>query len=246
MATWEDGPEYAPRERPLAFAVPAAAPLKRPAAEPSLADGAPPARPTGWDQDPRAAIVPQRRLDELSATSGPGRDPHDAFTVTSSTVTSQDSVWGAVHQQGQSRREAFDPLRPMSEVAGPAAGAVSAAPVQAVATEGVASQITTSMTPAMLITLLVGVIVPTVAPVSFLCAWALTGRVRADTLRLARLRVFFRSGALVLALWALYSLLTTSGIAADWWAGIGLAAEILCLVAIAVTLILVAPQRPKA
>ena len=51
MATWEDGPEYAPVERPAEFAEPSAPPLSIAAPVPQMAALAPKDRPA-FDQPP--------------------------------------------------------------------------------------------------------------------------------------------------------------------------------------------------
>ncbi len=92
MATWEDGPEYAPLERPDEFALPAAEPLETvPPAQQSAAL-APKDRPL-FD----APHAPMAALSELVPAVADQRDPAVPFAVVSSTVTSMDSAWGAAH-----------------------------------------------------------------------------------------------------------------------------------------------------
>ena len=91
VATWEDGPEYAPIERPSAFQNPDAPPLKIAAPYPQMAAWAPKGRPL-FDF-PEKPVAPLSTL--LPAREEP-RDPQEPFTVVSSTMTS-DSAWGAVH-----------------------------------------------------------------------------------------------------------------------------------------------------
>ena len=91
MATWEDGPEYAPVERPAEFTRPAVAPLSvAPPAE-QMAALAPKERPA-FD-DPSAPVAP---LETLLPDVEETRDPQLPFAVVSSTMTS-DSAWGALH-----------------------------------------------------------------------------------------------------------------------------------------------------
>lgn len=91
MATWEDGPEFAPVERPDGFATPRVEPLEAPPQPPHPSDGAPPQRPgfAGPTEPapPLASIVP--------AVENP-RDPTQAFDVATMTMTAE-SAWGAVH-----------------------------------------------------------------------------------------------------------------------------------------------------
>jgi hypothetical protein len=102
MATWEDGPEYAPIERPDEFAVPEAPPLSvapphvQPAAE------APVEHPAFGD--PADPVIP---LAELVPEPEEPRDPTIPYDVASTAITSGDSAWGAVHWQQPS-----DPAAP--------------------------------------------------------------------------------------------------------------------------------------
>src|SRR4051812_3975505 len=94
MATWEDGPEYAPLERPADFAPAAAAPLPVAPPVPQMAALAPKDRPV-FDQPP----VPLAPLGALVPPPEETRDPQQPFAVVSSAMTS-DSAWGAVHWGG--------------------------------------------------------------------------------------------------------------------------------------------------
>jgi hypothetical protein len=91
MATWEDGPEYAPLERPADFAQAAVAPLSIAPPVQQMAALAPKDRPA-FDQPP----VPLTPLATLVPIAEETRDPQVPFAVVSSTMTS-DSAWGAVH-----------------------------------------------------------------------------------------------------------------------------------------------------
>lgn len=84
MATWRDGPEYAPTERPAAFVIPPVPPLEVPpsAAVAVIAD-APAAGEPGFtapsdSQPDLAALVP---------TGAPGRNPNVPFEVSVAAVT---------------------------------------------------------------------------------------------------------------------------------------------------------------
>lgn len=94
MATWEDGPEYAPTQPPDLFQPPDVAPLDRPAAPPPPSPE-PSRAPVGYEQrEPVAA------LDTLVPTAENPRDPRQAFEVVSSPMTEQSSVgpaWTAAH-----------------------------------------------------------------------------------------------------------------------------------------------------
>jgi hypothetical protein len=91
MATWEDGPEYAPIERPSDFQSPDAAPLKTAPPHTQMAAWAPKNQPV-FDS-PEGAVAP---LSTLTPAREEPRDPQEPFAVVSSTMTS-DSAWGAVH-----------------------------------------------------------------------------------------------------------------------------------------------------
>lgn len=92
MASWEDGPEYAPVERPSEFAVAPAPPLEVVPAPERPTAGAPQDRPA-FD-GPR---VPAPRLVDLVPVVADQRDPARPFDVVSSTLTSMDSAWGSAH-----------------------------------------------------------------------------------------------------------------------------------------------------
>lgn len=83
MATWRDGPEYAPQERPAAFVTPEAAPIPAPPPRPEPApgppDGEPSFSPPPGDHPDLAALVP---------SAAPGRNPQLPFEVVTATVTS--------------------------------------------------------------------------------------------------------------------------------------------------------------
>jgi hypothetical protein len=93
VATWEDGPEYAPVERPADFSPPAAGPpLDLAPSTHHTAARAPVKRPAF--ERPDVSVVP---LAELVPAVADQRDPVVPFEVVSSTVTSMDSAWGAAH-----------------------------------------------------------------------------------------------------------------------------------------------------
>ena len=92
MATWEDGPEYAPIERPADFQTPEAPPLTTAPPHTQAAAWAPKSRPV-FD-NPSTPVIPLATL--VPAPREERRDPEKPFTVVASTMTS-DSAWGAVH-----------------------------------------------------------------------------------------------------------------------------------------------------
>lgn len=91
MATWQDGPEYAPLERPQEFERPVVPDLDQAPEAPQLAALAPKERP-GF-VDPTDPVAPLANLVPLVKDV---RDPRLAFAVVTATATS-DSAWGAAH-----------------------------------------------------------------------------------------------------------------------------------------------------
>lgn len=96
MATWEDGPEYAPLERPSDFCGAAVGPLEIAPPVPQLAALAPKSRPQF--NDPSGLVAP---LATLIPVVEDVRNPSVPFEVVSSTVTSMEAsgavAWGAAH-----------------------------------------------------------------------------------------------------------------------------------------------------
>ena len=76
MATWRDGPEYAPAERPDEYALPDAEPLSAPVDSTPEQPAVPRDRPVAFGAPEQA--VP---LAELAAPPAAPRDPHEAFSV---------------------------------------------------------------------------------------------------------------------------------------------------------------------
>ncbi|WP_157677045.1 hypothetical protein [Auraticoccus monumenti] len=96
MATWEDGPEYAPHQRPDQFEAP------REATALDAAAPAPPPPPRAPLQPPTGYQPPQQvaPLDTLVPRTDVPRDPHRAFEVVSAMMTEQSAVgpaWNAAH-----------------------------------------------------------------------------------------------------------------------------------------------------
>lgn len=88
MATWEDGPEYAPAERPSTFDAPTAASLAEAPGGRTPSAG-PGAAPTGFTEPEH--VEPLERYDP---DPGPQRDPEEPYTLARSTLTQVDSEWG--------------------------------------------------------------------------------------------------------------------------------------------------------
>ena len=112
MATWEDGPEYAPRERPQYFADAPLPPLEQAPPPERPADGLPAVRPR-FDE-PSAPVAP---LATLVPTPPDERDPNRPFDVVTATLTSE-STWGS-------------PTQPLSHGPLPTAPVPSGAPAAA-------------------------------------------------------------------------------------------------------------------
>lgn len=110
MASWQDGAEYAPTERPDGFATPRVAVL--PEAPPLIDPAAhqPLEPPHIFEQ--RTPTVP---LEALVPALGPTRDPHQAFTSTSAIST---GAWGAAHADGVHAAAAWTPDAPLVTSAG--------------------------------------------------------------------------------------------------------------------------------
>lgn len=100
MATWEDGPEYAPRERPAGFDAPAVAPLDVAPRRLDPSAGAPVVAPEFRQEHPQPPLA------TFAPDEGPQRDPQEAFTVASATLTEDTNAWGAVahhHAEAQAQ-----------------------------------------------------------------------------------------------------------------------------------------------
>jgi hypothetical protein len=109
MATWEDGPEYAPLERPEEFTSPAVEPLDV-APPPPVPAALPAQRPLF-----AGPSVPVAPLAALVPAPGDDRDPQQPFAVVSSNLTSG-SAWGSAHQPAP-----LAPALPTAPAFGPAA-----------------------------------------------------------------------------------------------------------------------------
>ncbi len=92
MASWRDGPEYAPLQRPDGFEVPDLAPLDDAPQLLNFSVGAPIERP---QFSPPVNAV--KSLAALAPDEGEPRDPQLPFAVAASTMTATDSAWSAAH-----------------------------------------------------------------------------------------------------------------------------------------------------
>ncbi len=190
MASWTDGPEYAPSARPSAFVEPVAAPLAEAAAAPQQPDVVPDGEPS--------FVPPQEPapdLRELVPSAAPGRNPTVAFTSTSTPLT-------AIQPQAERRPDepfqapgpplnGYLPTQPVVQSDAQVNPAPFAAPgtpqwfapppgqpiVPAPAPINIA-EIWRATTNWVMIPLLVAMFVPVVSPVAFLVAWICTVQIR--------------------------------------------------------------------
>jgi hypothetical protein len=262
MATWEDGPEYAPIARPDGFAQPSVPPLDVAQPVQQQAALAPKDRPQFTD--PPAPVAPLAALVPPVETP---RDPAQPFAVVSSTMTS-DSAWGAAHWSpptgppigaagpwsrpsgsGQSPWTAPAPTQPLVPMSGPAEN-VSGFPApgtaewfappahgQQPATGQVdARRVFEAATPGVCICLAIGGFVYLIAPIMLGVAFALASRVKVAT---ASVRRALLTGVIVLGVLALTGVLTNNTSFTDWWAFVGMWALLICWLMLGVVLFIV-------
>lgn len=114
MATWEDGPEYAPLERPDAFTEPAPSTvgLEAPPAPPVPAPP-PVERPVFAE-----STQPAPPLEELVPEPPAQRNPKEPFDVATTVMTAESSAWAAAHWSRPNSNAA--PITPSAPVVRPA------------------------------------------------------------------------------------------------------------------------------
>jgi hypothetical protein len=257
MATWEDGPEYAPLVRPALFDQPLVAPLAMAPPVQQMASLAPKVRPLF--ADPPVPVAP---LATLIPPVAEVRDPQQPFDVVSSALTT-DSGWGGVHWSPPTGTPVTAPLVAGSwppPPAPPVAGSWPPPPDQPLATNSFPAPgtpewfgpgpygeqqqptrvgpkaVLDAATPGLCICLVIGGLIYLVAPIMLGVAIGLSNRVKAA--QPAVHRVFVAGGGL-LALIAVLAALLNEGGFGDWWAVVGGWALAICWVSIMVTLILV-------
>lgn len=289
MATWEDGPEYAPLERPADFALPEVRPLEIAPRVQQQASLAPVDRPVF--SDPPVPVAP---LATLVPVAEDLRDPMLPFDVASATMTS-DSAWGALHWSPPSGVAAAAPAGPPPPGSWPApvqapAGypPVPAAPYppttaapypptgdaapshpppatpewfgspaqpgpgqpnaarpgrghpnagQPVTDQPVTAQrVFAAATPGMLICLVVGGIIPVVAPVLLGIALGLSSRV---SVAKPQIRRAFTIAVSVVGLFAVIGALTNQTGFGDWWSFVGRWSLAACWVMVVASVVLV-------
>ena len=267
MATWEDGPEYAPVVRPSEFTEPAVGPLSVALVVPQPAALAPKDRPA-FDEPP-VAVAP---LATILPAVVDVRDPQQPFDVVSSTVTS-DSAWGALHGNaptaGAERSGPWGPPAPTAWLAPEqplvvrdSANAQSGYPApgtpewfgpgaygqQPDRQPAGAAAVLNAATPGLCICLLLGGLVWVIAPIMLSVTLGLSSRVRAAR---AEVRRAFAIGfGLFLLLAALGGMFTTDGFS-GWWRFTGVSALVVCWGLLVATLVLVrrgltaAPPAPR-
>ncbi len=268
MATWEDGPEYAPLERPADFSLPSVEPLEIvPPAQVSAAL-APKDRP--HFDGPRDEVAP---LAQLIPAVADQRDPGEPFAVVSSTLTSTDSAWGSAHwssPHGQAVNAARPvtswptPQAPLPPVGGPAQlpgeypppgtpqwfgpGPVAPPPPQPPAALD-ARAVLTAATPGLLICLGVGGLLFLLAPIMLGLAFVLSSRV---TVAQRQIRKTFSVALLLLGFIALAGLVTDRLWFTDWWSFVGVWALLICWTMLVTVLVMVylalkrrTPQPPR-
>lgn len=245
MASWEDGPEFAPEARPAAFRAPRVSELPRARPVVSPADGAPVDRPADFTQPD----APVPALTSLAPAPSDPRDPTAPFAVGSMTLTQDTSAWGAAHSSvlepaGRAAGPGFDPTRPLASERhtapppsfpppmapvtssppppGSSGGQPQSGPVQAVFT---------ALTPGVAVSLLVGCFVPLVSTVTFIIALAFSFRVQQGQ---PAVRTTMMAGAGALAFGGLIGLAATGGDFAAWWMMLGWTALVVSWVALAI------------
>lgn len=109
MATWLDGPEYAPLERPAAFVVPEVQPLAAPPAGP-VAPPPPPVEEPSFT----APSGPQPDLAALVPSAAPGRNPQLPFEVLTAAITNAGGSGGGPSTAGQPLPALRSPQQPFN------------------------------------------------------------------------------------------------------------------------------------
>lgn len=275
MATWEDGPEYAPRERPQYFADAPLPPLEQAPPPERPAEGLPAVRPR-FDE-PSAPVAP---LATLVPTPPDERDPNRPFDVVTATLTSE-SAWGAPTQPlGHAPLAAPVPgapwplleTPPPSQVA-PFPHAAQQGPPQALqqgphgypepGTPGwfspppttygdqrqpgrlSARAVVDAATPGLCIGLALGGVIYPLAPVMVVVAVFLSMRVQVAQ---AAVRMTLRVAAGAVAFFAVVGLVRSVAAGDPWWGFVSSWSVAICWVSLVVVLLVVrqALKRPSA
>ena len=274
MATWQDGPEYAPLERPDVFSVPPVAPLEV-AAPPAPLPAAPADRPR-FDS-PAEPVAP---LAALVPVPTDVRDPQRPFDVVSSSLTAA-GAWGSAHgtlPQGDlplggpaatatawpapgwaggapdagpfgdgssPPRAPGDPYGlPPAPGAGPGFPAPGTPawfspgdpglPVAPVPVD--ARQVLYAATHGLVVVLVIGILLHTLAPVLVVVAFVLCRQAKVAQTQLQRV---FAVGLGSLGFFAVVGVLGDPLDFGDWWNTLGWWSSVVCLVTLAVSLAVV-------
>ncbi len=192
MATWEDGPEYAPVEWPSAFVAPDALPLTAAAPHLDASAGASVVPPERFEQ-PKEAVP---ALADLVPAPGDVRDPAEPFHVASAVMTAG-SAWGSAHSTqafavpaalpawtpDQAVASAYPPPQAVQGFPAPGTPEWFGPPTAPYEPEQVhvplnVGTVAEGMSWGLIITLLLGGILSYLSPVLLLIAFLLTGQVR--------------------------------------------------------------------
>jgi hypothetical protein len=259
MATWEDGPEYAPLNRPDAFTEPSTPPLSFAPPQEQLAALAPKERPAF--ADPPEPVEP---LANLIPPVEPPRDPAIPFEVVSTALTSADSAWGAAHWTSPASHPAGPtvpqlpgpagaswppPTEPLPPVTGPPPNAngfptpgttewFAPAPYQqpSAPSSVTARQVFETATPGVCICLLIGGLVPLVSPIMLGVAFGLSSRIHVAS---AQIRRTFTTALSMLGVFALLGVFAGATSFGDWWRSVSLWSLVINWVTLVVVLVLV-------
>ena len=271
MATWEDGPEYAPHERPQYFADAPLPPLEQAPPPERPAVGLPGARPRF--EEPSAPVAP---LATLVPEPPDERDPAQPFDLVTTSLTSE-SAWGSPGSAAGQPFVATAPMGPSPAVAAqPAQPALQPPPPQqapppdpyaypAPGTPGWfapppttygeqgrpgrvdAKRVVEAATPGLCICLAVGGLIYVLAPIMLLVAVLLSTRVQVAQ---RAVRTAFRIAAGAVAFFAVVGLYRSVFNGDPWWSFVGLWSLLLCWVMLGVLLLtvwqaLTRPQPPQ-
>jgi len=271
MATWEDGPEYAPIERPSEFQTPDVPPLETAPLYTQPAAWAPKKRPV-FD-DPSAPVTPLASL--IPVQREEHRDPQEPFRVVSSPMTS-DSAWGAVHWAAPTARPvgttaaagwiptASAPYPPPDQPIAIHQGSSSppTAPFPAPGTPSwfgpgpyaqhppaapvTARNVIDAATPGLCMCLIIGGLVYVLAPIFLCVSVGLAGRVKVAAAEVRRAHIF---GLVVLAVLGVLGALIVGTDFGEWWRFVGQWALLICWVLLVTTLVTIyrrlKPQAPS-
>ena len=270
VATWEDGPEYAPHERPQYYADAPVAPLEQAAPVAQVAAGLPRVRPR-FD----SPSAPVAALETLVPQPPDERDPNRPFDIVTATLTSE-SGWGS------STGAAFVATAPMTTTADPAAawpappsaepagypppgtGAQGGPDPYAYPSPGTpgwfappptaygeqrspgrvdAKRVVEAATPGLCICLAIGGLIYVLAPVMLVVAVFLSTRVQVAQ---RAVRVAFRVAAGAVGFFAVVGLFRSVVDGDPWWSFVGLWSLLICWLMLGVLVLTVwrALRRP--